>query len=390
MATTAPLPIKTPPGAGMGIENALGAPPIGKPNTTKAEKNAKIPIGLETKSEKISLAAPPEDPTSILGLEDDTKKTPEATPPNDPAHIAEVNKNGPVLKAIENTPIPPNTPRDALRAVAGTADQPNTETTTTPTTRKTPEAPAEGTDATPQTETSEALEAKRQEIIAKLQELGKVLLEAGDTRASLAAIGLSAGDTPMGDEFRRGILETILTSGKPKNIEDARWIDMQRKSSATPHNESNLRKFFERHGFPLEHIDQWGGGEIAGAQQILGQTYQERGINKIKQKLTGEKGQLTPIAQDLQREMGWNEQNPMPTSHEALAKQFGDNPEFKTQMKSLLKTENIAKMSQKRTENFEKLKDSAPGGLHAFLIALSLIEGIVQQGASDSEGQQRH
>ena len=141
-------------------------------------------------------------------------------------------------------------------------------------------------------------------------------------------------------------------------------------------------------------VDQWG-GETAGAQQLLTQRYQETGIKgKIeaaKQKVTGEKFAYTPIAEELQRAMGWDESNPMPTNHDALAKQFGNNENFRQQMKSILDTEKKAKRSIRFQEQMTKMKENAPGLLGAILTGALLFEQIVQQGTTDagSENRQR-
>jgi hypothetical protein len=329
-------PIPTPPSAGIGPE-ILGAPPIAPPTAKKLETVAGMSVGPEKKAEKISMGAPAEDPTLILGIMEEHAEEP---------------------------------PREILENVAAADLKPESATATQA------ENPTEATTPAPDaTADTAALEKKRQEMKQLLEELGKVLLEAGDTRASLAAIGLSTGDTPMADEFRQEIVEMLLMGGKPKTVEETKWMEMQNKSSPVPHEDSKLRAFFERHKYPLDLIDQWG-GELVGAQQIL---------------TLSEKGEYTPVAQDLQRAMGWGEKNPMPTSHEALAKQFGDNPEFANQMKGIMRTEKMTEMYALFNQIKGLSKEKGPNALHALLILASMLEGMIQQGTADAgSGNQGH
>jgi len=266
-----------------------------------------IPVRPEIKGEKIPMGAPAESPVAILGI-------------------------------IEEEQLAGKPAREIHEAVAAADLKP------------------------------EAAETKRQETKQILEELGKVLLEAGDTRAALAAVGLSAGDTPMADEFRQKIAEMLVMGKRPSTIEEARWAQMQNKSSPVPSEQSEMSAFFQRHNFPLDLIDQWG-GELAGAQQIL---------------TLSEKGEYTPIAYDLQRAMGWGEKNPMPNSHEALAKQFGDDPAFTEQMKGILKTEKRAEIVTLFNRIKGLSKEKGPGALQALLILASMLEGMIQQGTADA------
>lgn len=340
----AAIPIPTPPGIGLGPE-VLPAP---APPPKKIEMVAGMPVGPERGAEKLPMGAPSEHPTAILGI-------------------------------VEQGQIDKKTPRTILEQVATADIQPEPAIAT-----PVAESSVKTADTTPATLDGAALEKKRQETKHVLQELGRVLLEAGDTRASLTAVGLSAGDTPMADEFRNGIVELLLMGGKPHAIDDTRWMEMQRTSSPTPPEQSSIRKFFERHHFPMDLLDQWG-GETAGAHQVLGQKSEASGIvSQFQQGLRGERNQYTPIAQDLQREMGWSAGHPMPSSHEALAQQFGEDPKFTEQMKAILG-------SEKRTELYALIntikrtaKDRAPGSIQAILMIASLLEGMVQQGTADA------
>jgi len=311
----------------------------------------------------VSMAAPAEDPTSILGLEKPTvvekSKTPEAT-------LAEQNKGGPVLTTIEDHPIPPATGAEVLEAIAKTelSEEKKPETTNpeapveAATTITTELKPDEAQEEKPQTEASPEALQRHEEVRKQLKELGELLLQAKDMRATLVSLSLAAGDTPIGNEFREETLRSILNGGRLSAVEEARWSEMQHNQPEPKDiKDTELGKFFIRHSYPKEFLEQFGQQFAPGIEQVLNQK---------------DKKKLTPVAQDLRREFGWDDKHPMPKDPSELAKQFGD--EHASVNTALIKDIDIKEKIDAWKGKIRGLTGKAPAGIYFMFVALGFVQ----------------
>jgi hypothetical protein len=194
MAT--PTPIPTPLGAGLGPEimplptSATAVAP------KKVETVAGMPVGPEIVAEAIPMGAPPENPTAILGIIEEAQETGK--------QAREICED--IAAAdIKQTEIAPEASSETPTTETQKIKNDTTDTTLTPTdeavgTTQANETPS--AESTPAADTESSIEAKkREEIKRELRELGKILLDIQDIRASIVALGLSAGNTPIADEF---------------------------------------------------------------------------------------------------------------------------------------------------------------------------------------------
>ena len=328
-----------PPGAGIPIEAAFGAPPIVATTTKKPETVAGMPVGPEKKAEKISMGAPAEDPTLILGIIQEHAEEP-------PRKILEEVSSADVSKKPEQ----PETPAEPESAAATPDAAPS----------------AEKPKVTPGEEAEAALEAKkREEIKQELRELGKILLDVQDTRASMVALGLAAGDTPLGNEFREQILTMILQEKKPEAVPDDVWRDKQTKYAVIKAEESVIRKFFAKQGFTMENFDT-PGDEAKLAHNGLFQ----------KDKF----GRLTDTAKNLRAAFGWTDEHSMPTKPEKLAPYIGSDEQNVKNMKKVLTKTNVETMKQRFKDTSKQMKEKAPGYLMVSLLAIGMLGQMLQEG----------
>lgn len=215
----------------------------------------------------------------------------------------------------------------------------------------------------------EAMQKERELIKQQLRELGKLLVTHHDTRALTVALALSAGDTPIGDEFRKETLRSILASEKISEINDNQWQTMQQSLGEAPDIEhTELGKFLQHH-------------------KVRTETFRDapEEFNAIMQNVD-KKGRTTPIAQDLQRELGWNTDHPMPKTAEVLASQIDNEQTTAEDMKKVYTKGHLAEGFNRLRETTKKIKMKAPTFIYVGLIAMSYLGQMMQE----AEGQQRH
>lgn len=334
-------PITPPPGAGIPIEAAFGAPPPPPPVEINVPKTADVLVGPEKTPEKIPMGAPGEDPTAILGIIQEAEQAGET-----PREIHESIASADLSKKPEQ----PETPTEPESAVATPDATPS----------------AEKPKATPAEEAEAALEAKkREEIKQELRELGKILLDVQDARASMVALGLAAGDTPIGNEFREQILTMILQEKKPEAIPDDVWRDKQAKYAAIKAEESVIRKFLAKQGSPMENFDKTG-DEASLAHAGL--------FERDKS------GQLTDTAKNLREAFGWTDEHPMPTKPEKLAPYIGGGAKNVEQMKKIFTKQHVDALKQRFKDTFTQMKDKAPSYLMVSLLAIGMLGQMLQEG----------
>lgn len=374
MATA--TPIATPPGAGFGPE-ILGPPPITAAAPKKLETVGGIPVGPDKSLELGAPGSPggsaPERPATLLHVIEDHA----GEPPHE------------ILEAVAETPLDAKkktgaeAPAEPSPAEPKDADGHVTQETASPEPGAPKDTPEEAANA-------KAMEEKKaQETRQVLEELGKLLIDARDTRASLVALGLSAGNTPMANELREHILDLVLMGSRLPEVPEEKWTQMQGAFKPRPQEQSPIRQFFVDHHFPEAMIEDFG-GPLEGAQRVLRQQPIEptgvRGvIHRFQEGLAGVKqGEFSPLAQDLQRGLGWNEENPIPTNAEALAKVFGDDPENASQIQAIIRNEKLSGYLEKLMIFEEKAKHMAPEGIHGLLIVAMMFEQIAAQGSADA------
>jgi hypothetical protein len=332
-------PITPPPGAGIPIEAAFGAPPPPPPVEVNVIKTADVLVGPEKTPEKIPMGALGEDPTLILGIIQEHAE-------EQPRKILEAVSSADVSTKPEQseTPVEPES-AEATPDATPVAEKPK---------------------ATPAEEAEAALEAKkREEIKQELRELGKILLDVQDTRASMVALGLAAGDTPIGSEFREQILTMILQEKKPEAVPEDVWRDKQARYTAIKAQESKMKKFFDEQGFPMENSDT-PGDEAAAAYNGLFQ----------KDKL----GRLTNKAKKLRAAFGWTDEHPMPTKPEKLAPYIGGDEQNVKNMKKVFTKTNVESIKQRFKDTFKQMKEKAPGYLMVSLLAIGMLGQMLQEG----------
>ena len=216
---------------------------------------------------------------------------------------------------------------------------------------------------------------RREDVKQQLRALGVLLLENKDTRASLVAISLSAGDTPMGDEFREGTLRLILTGRKIEQIEQSDWDTMQNTlPDMQPLKNSNLGKFLAKHGFGEENLQ--------NIERSLAENVNEILNDKDKKK------HLSPLAEDLRYGLGFDKNHPVPTSAQDLALQYGqEDTETKTHlMKEIHRKEVYEERKSALKDQLLKMKGSAPNYLYFGLIGMSFLTQMVREADGQGKG----
>ena len=111
------------------------------------------------------------------------------------------------------------------------------------------------------------------------------------------------------------------------------------------------------------------------------------GVNQVINQ-TDRKNKLTPIAEDLRRELGWTGEHPMPTTAEELAESFGENDSelHIKQMRKIHTKERYAEQFASIKRQIDTFKASAPNFLYFGLLGTSFLTQIAQQAEGDSGG----
>jgi len=328
-------------------------------------------------------------------------KTPEITPPISTGGFVPQEQPGAVLGIIETSESAGDPPRVTIEKIAE-ADIPKVQKSPeTPAAPKQPETPKEKpvqkeqenqqqqeVKQAPAEEAKnqesqeqhqqedeadklakEAMQKERELIKQQLRELGKLLATHHDARALTVALALSAGETPIGDEFRKETLRSILLGEKLGQIEDGQWQTMQQNlGDAQDLDKTHLGDFLKRHKVqPGVFKD-----SPEGFDAVM------RNVDK--------KGRITPIAQDLQRELGWNADHPMPKTAEALASHIDNEQTTAEDMKKVYTKGQLAEGFNRLRETTKNIKMKAPTFIYVGLIAMSYLGQMMQE----AEGQQRH
>ncbi len=310
-------------------------------NITTAAETLPQPIVPETISPvQTGSFIPAEPPEAILGLIPDELTAKEARPVIEKIATADVPK-GKTTEKTEPADAPPT-------------DKPKPEDDK-PTENSKPDDPAK--EATQK--------AERELVKQQLKEIGVVLLRTHDVRAPLVALSLAAGDTPIGDEFRKQTLTMILDGAKLESMTDADWKTRQDTLPKDTGDTSALETFFINHGYPKDLFKQYKKELAGGIQDVMNQTDKD--------------GNPTPTATDLKTALGWTSEHPMPKTPEALGTYISNdakNAEDMEKIFSKIQWENGVKHFK---DGLKSVVQKAPNYLYFSLMAVNMLNQFAQE-----------
>lgn len=349
-----------------------------------------IKIPEVVKPSPVSLSAPPENPAAILGIINE-----HPIPPGTPDGVLHMIADADLSKKAADSPVvsaesavtdakpaehappvtdetkKPTAPQETAQPADTQKEKGQDETTTHPEQPADEQADKKKTDEKPQEPERSAEDAKKHEQMKKaLQELGKELADAKDERATLAALALSMGDTPMADEFQEGTFRYILQGNKPETLTNETWYGLRDNlPTAKPDGLVEFKKFLVKEGIPPEIADH------TDTISMIANLMHEKNHKGLK------KNEYTGRAKRLQEELGWTINHKMPTTAQDLTEALGEDPTGarKSFFQGEIKKEKMDQQKVVLMERVKFMKGQLPTFFFVAMMGMSFFSQIAQE-----------